>query len=387
MNIPRRSFFGLSCGLLVDRSCWAQAPTYAVWSEWVGSPFEIYGPGVANGLLVYLHEEGMEDQPVALIFAAMARIAQWDVLRINRRSPVDHEGNDARILDFISSRVAHQRREGYDHVIVGGIARGGWLALSAAAVAGVDAVISLAPKTTVLDAEEQEAARADLCRRLAAAKARRIAAFFFDEAHNATMVRDVLRQTDSRFMIVDRAELRDESAARSGRFTRRYRDCLVQFAESYAASGGEVECPPPTGYAVASELGFPAIDPARAKLPAYADPAFGAFWGRWGGDDENGVYVVLETVGITPDGIILRIGRSSGPGERYWRGEMPRNFEFQLDGSRRRVYYRFRNGDELLVVEVKSERELEYQVRRTVQGRFHASAVRLSRHAADAPAR
>ena len=70
---------GLPGMLLVGGVCRAQG-SMDVWATWAASPFEVLGPEEAHGVLLYLHAEGLEDQPVALIFAEMARVAQWDVL-------------------------------------------------------------------------------------------------------------------------------------------------------------------------------------------------------------------------------------------------------------------------------------------------------------------
>lgn len=319
----------------------------------------------------------------------MARVAQWDILRINRRQHVDHEDNDAEILEFVSSRVAHERREGYDHIVAGGISRGGWLALSASA-AGVDAVIGLAPRTMSPDAGGQQSALNILLQRLSAARARRIAAIFFDEDSENGMdtlyraaIRRVLERNSSRFMLANRLpDLQGRAAASGGRFVRRYRDCLVQFVQSGDARAGEVQCSPTGGYAVGSEIDFPAFDPALREFPGNADPALRAFWARWEGDDENGIYMIMEAVGIDPEGIVLRIGGSSAPGTRNRTAGLADDLVFQLDGSRKRLYHKFRDGHDLVAVQVKSESELEYQVQRTVDGRFRTLRIRLSKRTA-----
>jgi len=375
-------------GLLLASGVCRSEEVTSVWSEWATSPFAIRGPEEADGLLLYLHEEGLEDQPVALVFVEMARVAQWDVLRINRRPFANHEANDSSVLEFVSERIDHVRRMGYGRVVVGGISRGGWLALSAATLPGVDAVISLAPGTTDFD-QREERTRIVPVHRLAAARAKRVAVFFFEgdshpdmAEHGTAAVRRALQGTGSSFMVVDRpADLPDRSAASGGRFTRRYRDCLVQFAQDVAGRAGEVQCSRSSGYAVGDEIGFPAPDPALRKLPATADPAFGPFWGRWEGDDEHGAYMILQAVDVRLDGIVLRIGLSSGPGNRYPFAGVSEDLAFQIDGSRTCLYYRFPRGDDILAVRLKSESELEYEGQR---GRNRSKfRIRLRKHAAD----
>lgn len=109
MNVTRRTMLGLPGMLLAGGACRAQGAT-DVWAAWAASPFEIVGPEEAHGVFLYLHAEGLEDQPLPLIFAEMAKVAKWDVLRINRRSSVDIEANDAALLEFVSGQVDRVRR-------------------------------------------------------------------------------------------------------------------------------------------------------------------------------------------------------------------------------------------------------------------------------------
>ena len=371
--------------LLADGACRAQGSP-DVWAAWAASPFEILGPEEAHGVLIYLHAEDLEDQPVALIFAEMAKVAQWDVLRINRRSFVDIEANDAALLQFISSQIDRVRRNGYSRVIVGGISRGGWLALCAATLPTLDVVIGLAPGAAGSDRGEQKRTDHALARQLADAKTRRIAAFFLADAldedaarHAAAAVRRSLASSGSRFMVVDRPpDLYGRPAASSGRFARRYRDCLLEFVQAVDGRGGEVPCSRSTGYAVGAEIGFPALDPALQKMPANADPAFKPFWGHWEGDGEDGRYMILETVDVQVESIFLRIGISGGPGRGDPFPRVSKDLSFQLDGSRTRLYYKlFEGHTDMLVVKLKSESELEYMGQRSVQGRLRKFSIRL----------
>src|SRR5882757_8175401 len=368
MDLTRRTMLGLPGMLLADGACRAQGST-DVWAAWAASPLEILGPEEAHGVLLYLHEEGLEDQPVALIFAEMAKVAGWDVLRINRRSVVDIEANDAALLPFISSQIDRVRRNGYSRVVAGGISRGGWLALSAATLPALDAAIGLAPRAAGADPGDQDQTGHALAQRLVDARTRRIAAFFLAEDRDddaarqgAAAVRRALASSGSSFMVVDRPpDLPGRSAASSGRFTRRYRDCLLEFVQAVDGRGGEVPCSRSTGYAVGAEIGFPTLGPALQKLPANADPAFAPFWGRWQGDGEDGTYVILETVDVQVESIFLRIGISGGPGKGNPFPRFSRGFPFQLDGSRTRIYHRpFQGHPDILVMKLKSESELDY---------------------------
>lgn len=376
---------GLPGMLLAGSACRAQGST-DVWAAWAASPFEILGPEEAHGVLLYLHAEGLEDQPVAPIFAEMARVAQWDVLRINRRSVVDIEANDAALLEFISTQNDRVRRNGYSRVVVGGISRGGWLALSAATLPALDAVIGLAPAAAGSDPDELEPTGHALARHLVDAKTRRIAAFFLAEAldedasrRGAAAVRRALASSGSRFMVVDRPpDLHRRSGAMSGRFARRYRDCLLEFIQAVDGRGGELPCSRSTGYAMGAEIGFPALDPAFQKMPVNADPVFAPFWGRWEGDDEDGTYVILETVEVRVESIFLRIGISDGPGRGRHFPRVSTDIPFQLDGSRTRIYYKlFEGHPDMFVVKLKSESELEYMSQRSARGRLRKFSIRL----------
>ncbi len=381
---------GLPGMLLADGACRAQGST-DVWAAWAASPLEILGSEEAHGALLYLHAEGLEDQPVALIFAEMAKIAQWDVLRINRRSFVDIEANDAALLQFISSQVDRVRRNGYSRVVAGGISRGGWLALSAATLPSLDAVIGLAPGAAGSDPGELERTAHALVRQLADAKTRRIAAFFLAKAldehtawHGATAARRALASSGSSFMVVDcPPDIRGRPAAGSGRFTRRYRDCLLEFVQAADGRGGEVPCSRSAGYAVGAEIGFPTLDPAFQNMPVNADPAFAPFWGRWEGDHEDWTYMILETVDVRIDSVFLRIGISGGPGRGDPFPRVSTDIPFQLDGSRTRLYYKlFEDRPDIFVVKLKSETELEYMSQRSTQGRHRKFNISLHKCAA-----
>ena len=371
--------------LLADSACRAQ-DSPGVWAAWAASPFEILGPEEAHGVLLYLHAEGFEDQPVALIFAEMAKVAKLDVLRINRRTIVDTEANDPALVQFISSQIDRVRRNGYGRVVVGGISRGGWLALCAARLPTLDAAIGLAPEAAGSGPREQERTGHALARQLVDAKTRRIAAVFAAEALDEDVarsgtagVRQALASSGSRFMVVDRPpDLHGRPAMSSGRFARRYRDCLLEFVQAVDGRGGEVPCSQSTGYAVGAEIGFPVVDPALQKMPINGDPAFKPFWGRWEGDDEDGTYMILETVDVRVESIFLRIGISDGPGRRNPFPRVSADIPFQLDGSRTRIYYKlFEGHPDMFVVKLKSESELEFMGQSSVRGRFRKLSIRL----------
>jgi hypothetical protein len=342
----------------------------SVWSEWEFSAVPKRGPAGAKALFIYLHAKSVDalSVPIAILFTEMARIAQWDILRINWYLPADDEKLDAIILKRLSDEITSARNAGYKRIVVGGVSRGGWLALSAAALPGIDVVIGLAPGTTILKRPELERTRDLLAQRLAHAKAKRVAAFFFDgdpreavEERRAVVIRRALQRTRSAYMIVDRPpDLYAHVAAGSGRFVRRYRDCLLQFAQGDDETAGEVHCPPASGYAIGADIGLPASD-GPGELPSDASPAIAPYWGRWEGDDDLGTYVSMEAIDAREKVIVFRTGYSNTPWvpePRTW----VRDISFELnegDG-----YLRDANpprSDKLTVLWPKSAAELEFQ--------------------------
>ena len=164
-------------------------------------------------------------------------------------------------------------------------------------------------------------------------------------------------------MVVDRPpDLQGPSAARGGRFARRYRDCLLQFIQNVSAPPGEVQCSPSSGYAIGSEIGLPPSVPAW-KLPGYADQEFVPYWGRWEGDSESGAYLIAESVGVRSRYLILRMGYSSPPGEGKPVAGMA-DVHFQSDQAHGRIFSRLGTGDDMVILRLKSATELEYEVRR-----------------------
>jgi pimeloyl-ACP methyl ester carboxylesterase len=351
----------------VDRSCLAQD---FVWTEWETKAVEHRGPALSGGLLIYLHGAGPADAaklPILTIFTEMAKEAKWDILRVNRLAYIDVASQDDQLLQFVALHVARARHEGYRKIIVAGGSRGGWLALSAAALADVDAVIGLAPGTWGLPEDLLKRQAGLPVQILAEAKVKRIAAFFFegdpleDSMDRAAALRRSLQgAAQSSFMVVDRPpDLYGHSAAGLGRFTRRYRDCLLQFVQSNDPPAGEVQCARSGGYAAGSDIGFTAVG-HETELPPNTNPAFGPYAGRWEGDDEAGAYFIMESVQAGPKDIAFRSGYSPQPAtttQKPWVDEFP----FRLDEDGGELFYKFPTGPNILIAKLKSETELEFE--------------------------
>lgn len=169
--ISRRALFAVPTTLLAHRLCRAQ-DLGDVWVEWEIQTADKREPPLANGLLLHFeHDEGSNPvrKPIALVFAEIARMARWNVLRIGKRAGVA----DEHVMRLAANQIDRARAAGCRQIIVAGIRRGGRLALLAARLSDVDAAIALAPDVaTVYELHDL------LADSRAGARAQRIVAFF-----------------------------------------------------------------------------------------------------------------------------------------------------------------------------------------------------------------
>jgi pimeloyl-ACP methyl ester carboxylesterase len=311
-------------------------------------------------MMIYLHGRGgghIDNGTMVPVLVEMAQIAKWDILRIIRVPYVDVASEDDHQLEFIGRQVAQARHEGYRKVFVAGASRGGWLAVVAAALDSVDGVIGLAPGTT----SNYAWARDELARRLSMARTKRIAVFFFEgdfleEVPRSETTRQALESTQSAYMFVDKPpDLIGHSGPVYGRFTRRYRDCLLQFMRTNDVRPGVVQCRTDRGYAVGEEIGF-SIPSVRSS-----DEALAPYGGRWQGDDRHGTYAIFQAVEARPGEILARLGLSPPSHRRAW---SPRSGEvvFQRDSESGGLLFRSPGSSPALLIEKKSEVELELQM-------------------------
>jgi pimeloyl-ACP methyl ester carboxylesterase len=292
-----------------------------IWSQWETTAVRQKGPEAADGLLVYFHGYGpaaADRLPIVPFFVEIARAANWDILRINRLPFVDIDTADADILSVAEARVAEARRKGYRRVVLGGHSRGGWLALSGASVANVDGVIGLAPASPLYRNDSPDRDAAILAARLSQARVPRIAAFFFEgdpaedtSGGRALTIQRALEASGSSFLLVDRPpDLVGPRAVEYGRFTRRYRDCVVEFLRAAALPAGAVPCTPSRGhYALGAEIDFPAALPPVRHLEG-ADRALDSYVGRWQGDDQAGGYVIMQAIEVGSAHVLFQFGHS-----------------------------------------------------------------------------
>jgi pimeloyl-ACP methyl ester carboxylesterase len=382
MKVFRRTMAALAGLLLTCSACRAQDPV-SVWSIWETSAVEKRGPASAAGLLLYFHGYAgpldLTQFPISQLFAEMATVAGWDVLRINRLPTADLEPDDDNILRFVADRITMARQVGYRQVIVAGGSRGGWLALLAATLPGVDAAIGTAPGTGSYSTEGLEQTRDRLAQRLTGAKARRIAAFFFDgdlaedvPERRAVAIRRALQGTRSGFLVVDRpVDFYGHSAAGRAGFIRRYLGCLREFAESANPPAGEFQC------------AFPA-SAAAPRQPPDADPSFAPFWGYWQGTDETGAYLTLRAVAVRAGEIVFQVVHSDRPAGGFEETMGERAFE--LDTARRRIFCGIGKNLDLLFATPRSATELDVELIKsdatgTILGRSRAVLHRQSEEA------
>lgn len=370
MKIFRAMLLGLVVVLSAGGSSGAQNLSL-VWAEWETSAVPRQGPKDADGLLLYFHgRDGTwgdpPNHPILPILEEMAKIANWDVLRINRHAFADTEQSDSDILQFVADRIAQAREDGYKKIVVGGGSGGGWLALLAAAVPGVDAAIGFAPGTAYGRAELIRT-RDILSERLARAKATRIAVFFFEgdllenlEVRRSVAIRRGLAASGASFTIVDHPpDLYGHQAMVSGRLVRRYRDCLLRLVRDAEVPAGEIQCSLSTGYAAGSDIGFP-VSAASVELSADADAALLAYVGRWEGDDRWGGYLILDTTVVGQSDIVFAVGYSEGSRRsNTWTGSYP----FQLNKADGSILFVPDSGRGVVTARLRSAAELELEFR------------------------
>lgn len=342
-----------------------------VWAEWETSALPRQGPKDADGLLLYFHGRGgtlgdPPNDPLLPILQEMAKIANWDVLRINRHAFADTEESDNDILQFVAERVARARQDGYNKIVVGGGSGGGWLALLAATVPGVDAAIGFAPGTAY-GRSELIRTRDILSDRLLRAKATRIAVFFFEgdllenlEVRRSVAIRRALAASGASFAIVDHPpDLYGHQAMVSGRLVRRYRDCLLRLVRDADLPAGEIQCSLSTGYAAGSDIGFPA-SVGSVELALDADAAFLPYVGRWEGDDKWGGYLILETTAVGRSDIVFAVGCAEGlRRSEPWTG----SYSFRLNKADGTILFMPDSGRGVVTGRLRRAAELELEFR------------------------
>jgi hypothetical protein len=368
MKAVRAMLLVLMLLLWSDAGCLAQGNGLAS-AKWETRAVDKLGPQEAAGLLLYIYEQGdgAVERSVPRIFVTMARVVKWDILRVDVQPSGDIAAQEA-VLRFVGDQISAAHGDGYKEIVVAGLHRGGWFALAASTLPRVDAVIGLAPAAAAADALERERVHGQFAPLLTAPKARRIAAFFFaenlqEDERRAVTLRRVLRDTPAAYMVIDRPpDFQGDGAGATGRFARRYRDCLLQFVRSANQISGETSCDTSVGYAAGGDIGFPAVHSSKT-FPRNGNLAFAPFWARWEGDSEDGDYLIVQAIDVGPRGLRFRLGFSPMPGSKAPPERRLRVVDFDFDTTHHRMLYTPWPSLDLVALRLKSATELDYRVR------------------------
>jgi len=203
------------------------------------------GPGSARGAYVWAHgraaggqdSRGSQPQPHVRVF----NNAGYDVLRFDR-APETDETDDAAL--WLRKALIELRRRGYDRVVVGGQSRGAWNALQALEVPDLaDAIIAIAPAAHGATGSPAWAWALDDLRHVVRAAhspdTRVVVANFArdefdpDPEGRAAIFRKLTAPRVDALLFLDRpAGITGHGGGADARFTIRYGDCLLAFAES-----------------------------------------------------------------------------------------------------------------------------------------------------------
>ena len=216
---------------------------------WMLAPdgrFLWHGVERARGAYVWAHgrspggadSRGSQPQPHVRAF----NNAGYDVIRFDRDPVTDETEAGAA---WMRQALAELRRRGYARIVVGGQSRGAWNALQSLAEPGLaDAVIAIAPAAHGPRGSPAQAWALDDLRRIVASARSTgtrvaVANFAGDEfdpdPDQRASILGVLAGRSAGFLLLDRpAGIRGHGGGADWRFTLRYADCLLDFAEKRA---------------------------------------------------------------------------------------------------------------------------------------------------------
>lgn len=216
------------------------------WALQPDQRFLWHGPGQARGVYLWAHgrspggadSRGSQPQPHVRAFNNVG----YDVIRLDRDPMTDETEAGAA---WMRAALAELRRRGYTRVVAGGQSRGAWNALQALSEPGlVDAVIAIAPAAHGPRGSPAQAWALDDLRRIVAtarSTGTRVAVANFagdefdpDPVQRAAIL-GVLAGRTAGFTLLDRPEGIDgHGGGGHWRFTFRYAQCLLDFAEGRA---------------------------------------------------------------------------------------------------------------------------------------------------------
>lgn len=295
------------------------------------------GPEVAAGALIYLHGSRPGGPPAAMDFdgarrppeapvgpvpvgfADFGRQMKLDTFVVVRSPAYDLSRHNDLIAIFVTEQIERLAKQGYRSIYLAGSSRGGWLAAETATrsphLAGL---LIAAPGDAHLTEPSLIAQRDSFAELLSQTKAKRVfVAFFEDDPREAIprgpAARAALEKAGVPSFVLDRPPgVLGHSAIGSGRFVRRYRECLVEFFTSASPSKSGFDCAPGGPYASGADIRFPPYRPSM-QVPSFAPESLARFVGRWEGDNEGGAYMIFVSTEMGERSITLLTGYSPYP--------------------------------------------------------------------------
>jgi pimeloyl-ACP methyl ester carboxylesterase len=333
------------------------------WREKAYPDVSYRGPDKALGALLFNSGRGivLNGREVAgdgynfapPVFVRFLHDAGWDAFKLNRKWVAD---NETSALAALHEEIAALRAAGYKRIVLAGQSYG---ALLAFIIAGrepeIHAVLAAAPGgygDDSADGIERNAQR--LVDAAGDLKPTRMALFLFDGdfrdvawVKRGERVKRVLDAHAIPNLVLDRLpDFKGHGGAYSGRFTRRYGECLVRFVAPEPIAT-PFACDLDHGLAVGSDIPVPAHIPLPSAQPGLPD-SLAKYVGRWYGEYDDGAARILVTTGVLPDGR-LRFDYA-GAGGPYSEAK-PFVTHVTLD----------RDGDGLVYRDKATERRFEYR--------------------------
>jgi hypothetical protein len=284
------------------------------WREPAFADVPMLGPAKAKGAILYSHGRGAEiagrqvpgesHQATSPVYLRLLLGDGWDGFKLNRKYASDVERAS---IAVVHAEIARLRTEGYTRIVLAGQSYGAWLSILAATEdSGIHAVIATAPGVGAGAASIDAIARGaqKLGDFVETIKPSRVALFMFEGDYlEATDRGERLRRILStrgldNFVVNRPRDLSGHHGARTGRFARRYGECLVAFIAPDTRPGN-FTCRFDGRFASGSDI------PLAERVTAAAlPPSHSAFAGRWYGDREDGGARLLVVTRLARDGSV-----------------------------------------------------------------------------------
>jgi dienelactone hydrolase len=324
---------------LLAASAAAQGPNGEAFWIADGYPGETrLGPAQAKGVVLYMHGIAANKDSYHHALPPYIRLLQldgWEVLRHNRSNVEDRLYDSTQA---ILKAVGTLKAAGYRKIVLTGQSRGAWFAISVAGKSpDVFAAISTAPGgygdanigTMSRSAEE-------LAEMLVEIRNARVMLFLFDgdprenvPGGRGERSQRALTKAGVPFVVINKpVDFWGHSAAGTGRFTRRYGECIVHFVAADTLPAGRQSCDLTTGAAAGADI--PMSKRLEIAQPGGDTPAsLVGFAGQWYGDYEDGAARMLTLTTLNADGTARAVyagaprpGRDSKPFSRTVNGRL-----------------------------------------------------------------